>query len=120
MPQHLQVVQMSSREGTTLQVVGDLDLESAGSLSAAIKQASVPDLPLVIDLAEVEFVDSSGLRALLEAREWSAQHNRRLLLSGLSAQVRRLLDLTQTTALFELVPNGDEEPAAPPTATWLG
>jgi anti-sigma B factor antagonist len=55
-----------------LQPVGDLDMATAADLDARIAAATRdhPDTVLIVDLAGVRFMDSSGLRVLLRA----AQH----------------------------------------------
>jgi anti-sigma B factor antagonist len=79
-----------------LRVSGELDLISEPLLEAAL--AGVVDgRPVTIDLAELAFMDSTGLRALLSAaREYPG-----LQLSGpLQPPVKRLLELTQTLPIL--------------------
>ncbi|MGH2717316.1 MAG: STAS domain-containing protein, partial [Actinomycetota bacterium] len=100
------------RPGTvTLRIVGDLDIASAAELSAAVESLELDDHLLVLDVGGVDFVDSSGLRALLRAHSWSEQHRRRMVLAGLQGQLLRLLDLTDTASLFELRPEGSSDAA---------
>lgn len=55
-------VEASRRDGTTvLSVRGELDIATAPQVSAAIDGAAGP---LVIDLTETTFLDSTGLRTL--------------------------------------------------------
>ena len=60
-------------EGTVI-AEGDIDLAGGPLLDAAINRVENADR-LIIDLAAVEFIDSSGLRSLLAAsrREQAAQ-----------------------------------------------
>ncbi len=54
-----------TRDGVAIvRVRGEVDMSSAGDLAASIATASAEG-PLVIDLREVSFMDSSGLRELL-------------------------------------------------------
>ena len=46
---------------------GELDMATAGDLSEVLRTASGRADPMVLDLSEVSFMDSSGLRALLDA-----------------------------------------------------
>ena len=68
-------------EGTTavVRARGELDLATAGLLVRAISTAAadIPRPRVLVDLAEVEFCDSAGLRALLgAAREIEARAGR--------------------------------------------
>jgi anti-anti-sigma factor len=79
----------------TLRVSGELDLVSEPQLTQALEQAS--PRPTTIDLSELAFMDSTGLRALLGA----ARTYPELKLQGpLQPPVQRLLELTQTLAIL--------------------
>lgn len=74
---------------------GELDLVSEPLLKAALAQAG--GRPVRIELAELIFMDSTGLRVLLGA----ARELPGLQLSGpLQPAVKRLLELTQTLAIL--------------------
>ena len=78
-----------------LHISGELDLVSEPLLAAALAEAQ--GRPVRIDLSELAFMDSTGLRALLSAARESGD----LQLSGpLQAPVRRLLELTQTLEIL--------------------
>jgi len=85
-------VAVDEENGTVvLRLSGELDLVSEPILESALARAK--GRPVRIDLSELAFMDSTGLRALLSA----AREYPDLTLAGpLQAPVRRLLDLTQT------------------------
>jgi anti-anti-sigma factor len=89
-------VAVDEDDGTVvLRLSGELDLVSEPILEAALERAKGKRVR--IDLAELAFMDSTGLRALLSA----ARAYPELKLRGpLQAPVRRLLDLTQTLAIL--------------------
>jgi len=80
---------------------GELDLDRAGALANELG-----DLPargataVVIDVSGLTFIDSSGLRALLTAREQLEAAGATLQLSALSPAVERVLDMTGTRSLL--------------------
>jgi anti-anti-sigma factor len=51
---------------------------------------------VVLDLADVSFLDSAGLGALLSICEQATRLGRDVRISGMSAPVRRILDATAT------------------------
>lgn len=79
--------------GDQLRITGVVDSHTASQLMAAI-QSSRAGHDLGLDLSAVEFIDSSGLRILVNAhREMEAAGNR-LVLTRASDAVTRLLDIT--------------------------
>lgn len=90
----------SGRQVVTLQ--GELDLTSAPELERELQAAesSQPER-LVIDLSGVEFMDSTGLRTLLQARERALSQGHELALRRGPRQVQRVLELTRTDEVFE-------------------
>jgi anti-sigma B factor antagonist len=63
---------------------------------------------LIIDLAEVSFIDSSGLGALLSGYKNVNSHQGNLMLSGLQSQVRSLFELTRLHRVFSIYPSLEE------------
>ena len=59
-------------DGTVLRVEGDLDLETAPLLIADAEPYLAGPGRLVIDLSHLDFIDSSGLSALIRLhKQWS-------------------------------------------------
>jgi anti-anti-sigma factor len=85
---------------------GELDLAAAPRLRARVDgTASVA--ALVLDFADVTFIDSAVLKELLRARAELAARDIRLVLAGVPMPVRRLLDLTRTSELFDDAPDAE-------------
>jgi anti-sigma B factor antagonist len=82
-----------------LVLAGELDLYAAELLNEAVAASAIDR----IDLAAVSFVDSYGLRSLLEAQRAAAGRGVRLVLEAPSPEVTRLLEITCTTTQFEVV-----------------
>lgn len=57
---------------------------------------------LVLDLARVSFMDSSGLSVLLSARKSVAQKNGQVALLNPSAEARVLIELTRLHEVFDI------------------
>ncbi|WP_063754903.1 STAS domain-containing protein [Streptomyces sp. NRRL F-2580] len=86
-------------------VGGEMDIDRAAmlrdALHAAITQPGGPD-EIVVDLSGLSFCDSSGLNALIQARQTAAEHGRRITLGNPQPQFRRLLEMTGADALFPI------------------
>lgn len=95
----LQVSTATHPRALVIRLVGELDLAGAPTLASAVRWAAGEegDLPLVLDMREVSFIDSTGVRTLLEA---SQSANRPIALMAPSTAVTRVLDLTRLRGRF--------------------
>jgi anti-sigma B factor antagonist len=79
---------------------GELDSSTSEQLIAAVERAATTTPSrLVIDLEQLTFIDSTGVRALKTLKDEVGEVFR---LERLSPQVHRLLDLTGMLDYFEL------------------
>ena len=86
----------------TLVVVGELDLESADELTHGVWKLRLPEITeIVLDLRRVDFIDSSGLRALLALHDDAAGNGHALKLIPPPPSARRVFEITGTWDLFE-------------------
>lgn len=80
--------------GTTVaSLTGDLDGDTCAELGAALA-AGASAGGLVIDLAGLTFIDSSGITELVEAREACVGRNAPFTLRATTPSVRRVLEIT--------------------------
>jgi anti-sigma B factor antagonist len=80
---------------------GELDLVGAPRLLQALPAEG--SSPIVLDLGEVGFMDSSGLRSLLEARQACADAGRDFAIARPSEAVCRVLELVDLSGEFARV-----------------
>jgi anti-sigma B factor antagonist len=74
---------------------GELDMASAPLLQGAFDDTKLdPDTMVVLDLQSLQFIDSTGLRAILSLRERCRESGRQFAVTRGSPQVQRLLDIT--------------------------
>ena len=80
-----------TEEGFRLE--GELDMATADDLSQLLRSAASHGGPIVLDFSGIAFMDSSGLRAILEAAA-TQNDNGGVVILNPSAQVRRVLDIS--------------------------
>jgi anti-anti-sigma factor len=74
---------------------GDIDLDSAPELEAVLRQAiDAAPSRVIVELKSVTFLDSSGLRVLVEAQRGLSDAGAALVIDGMSEAVRRVLEVT--------------------------
>ena len=86
----------------TLSLVGELDLVTSPLLRDELARHSARGVRVVLDLAQVRFVDSTGLVLLME----SSRSGNVLLSRDLSPAVARLVEVTKSEQLFSWVDDG--------------
>ena len=105
LPGQLAVESSVEGETTVVRLSGELDLASTPILERELGAVeSTGAKRIVIDLAGVGFMDSTGLQALLRARERAtAAEGVQLALRRGPHQVQRVFELTKTVDAFTFV-----------------
>jgi anti-anti-sigma factor len=98
---HINVTTDVSGEEAVVRLAGDLDLDGAGAVTETLVSLGTgPVRQVVVDASEITFLDSSGLRALLSAREQLEKADVVLKVDSPSAAVSRVLEMTGTKELL--------------------
>lgn len=111
-------MQFSEVGGVTKAVLaGRMDSLSVGEIETNFIAHIVPrEQPAVIDMTDVSFIASLGIRLLLGTARALDRHGARLALYGAQGDV---MEIIETTALTELIPVLDSEAEAVATVTEL-
>lgn len=100
-PGQLVIEKTLEQDAVVLALSGELDLASAPMLERELREAEATGpRRLVIDLAGLAFMDSTGLQALLRARERANNNDHQLALRRAPHQVQRVFELTKTADAF--------------------
>jgi anti-sigma B factor antagonist len=101
--------QYESQQVTVLEIAGRVDSYSVPKLRTHLnKSVNRHTANLVVDLTRVNFIDSSGLAALVHAmrscREWGGN----LCLASPQRPVRMILELTRLDKAIDIFPSDSE------------
>ncbi len=77
-----------------LHLSGELDRASAQALDDELRRAIVEPSPVVLDLGEVNLIDSAGLKVLVLAAKQSAMNGNGLKIVRVTDHVRKTFELT--------------------------
>ncbi len=88
----------------SISVLGELDIASAGRLESELRRIE-GDRPsvMVIDLSELNFIDSTGLRVLLGADARAREAGRRLIFVPGPESVHRVFEVALLDKRLEFV-----------------
>lgn len=95
MQSHFRLEVRSQGKATIIAVSGELDLASSPTLQEELDRVSASDADLlIIDLRDLDFMDSTGLSVLVRAHQRAEEQGRQLAMVKGPQQVQRLLSLT--------------------------
>ena len=84
--------------------IGELDVLSSAHLADLLERAMLSGVQMVIvDLRELEFMDSTGLRVLIKSHQAAQDLGVRFAIVKGSQQVERLLSITHLEEQFTLL-----------------
>ncbi|MFE7928300.1 STAS domain-containing protein [Streptomyces sp. NPDC057456] len=107
----LKITTRDTAAGPVLEVLGDLDYAHAGELRDLLTTLTLqPGQLLVLDLAGMDFCDSSGLTALIAAHQQALAAHAGIALAAVPANTLRVLRIVGLDQIFPLHP--DSETAA--------
>ena len=86
-----------------IELRGDIDMSRAGELREQILGVlHQKPAALVINMADVGFMDSSGLATLVEAMQLSQRYGSSLKLAGLATRVRSVFEISRLDTIFQI------------------
>lgn len=92
-----------------LEISGRLDSNTALTLEEALAAQAVRTHPaLLLDLADVHYVSSAGLRVLLKAAKAARANKTKLALSGLTPQVMEVFEISGFSSIFQIFATSPE------------
>lgn len=98
----LKVSSRSQGDHTVVAVSGEIDLYTAPRLHSELAAAVMGDGPaqVIVDMAGVDFCDSTGMNVLLAALRRARERGGDLVLAGPRPAVRKILQVTGLESVF--------------------
>lgn len=87
-------------------VSGRLDSNTSAVLEELLSDQARTRPALIVDLKEVPYASSAGLRVLLKAAKLAKAGKNRLALAGLAPQVKEVFDISGFTPIFQIFEDG--------------
>jgi anti-sigma B factor antagonist len=97
-------VEQETRDGKyVVKVSGEVDLYSSPDLRDALTNSKCETgLPVVVDLSEVSYMDSSGVATLVEGFRTAEDRKVGFVLAAPSQSVMKVLRLSRLDSVFEI------------------
>ena len=84
---------------------GDVDLKTSPDARKILLNAVTRNLPIVIDLSGVSYIDSSGVASLIEAFQKARKSGHKFVLAAVSESALRVLNLARMAKVFTICPS---------------
>jgi len=92
-----------------MQLAGEIDMKSSAKIKDKFKEIfSQKPQSVIVDMTEVNFMDSSGLAVLVGALKRSRINNSELKLTGLTKDVRGIFEICRLETIFQIFDTTDE------------
>jgi anti-sigma B factor antagonist len=102
------VKRQSLTDAICLSVSGEVDLANASELRAHLKAVVEAEEDLVVDMSGLRYLDSSGIKVLLEAHQQITQIKRRIVLAAPAVPVQKVLNITGIDQIIPMFPSVEE------------
>jgi len=112
-PRPFEVDDAELRDAPGVAVRGEVDINTVPALETALDEAIRESVgAFIVDLSDLDFIDSSGLHVLMRARGLLGREDRALALVCPHGPVRRVFELSGHSELFALYASRDEAASA--------
>jgi anti-anti-sigma factor len=106
---HLSFETSVAGHAAVIALSGELDLAGAAALEQELERLEgEPPAAIVLDLSDVSFMDSSGLRVIAVASRRARERQQRLALVPGSEQVMRVFEITRMRERLDFVDAPEE------------
>jgi len=96
-------------QATVVHLAGEIDLNQSPRLKLALSKLAESRPPkVIINLADVEYMDSSGVATLVDGFRRINSYRGRLVLAGMNQRVRSLFEITKLDQFFTIRPSVEE------------
>jgi len=104
----MEIKERSVNDVTVISLVGSIDAMSAPKITEFIhEQVAKGNTKLVADLSDVDYTSSAGLRVMLGAIKETRAQSGDLRLTGVQADVQKVLNLSGFTNILKIFDDAD-------------
>jgi anti-sigma B factor antagonist len=106
---NLDVQAQREQDATVVTLNGEIDLRTSPQLRNLFLSLLEENPPrIILDLAGVSYVDSSGVGTIVELKRRAMPHESKVVLVGLQPRVRSLFEITRLDKFFTITDNVEE------------
>ena len=100
------------RDGSVVDLVGNLDVGAGDALMDAYAEAAADADGVILNFERVEYINSSGLAALVHLLAQARQDSKRVLAYGITEHFTEIFAITRVADMIEIHPDRESAVAA--------
>lgn len=105
---HRMDVEVEIEDGVAVvRIVGEVDLEHSAAVRQHLLEALFASPAVIVDMAAVSMIDSSGVASLLEAYQTGRKRGRPFVLANVGESVARVFRLARLDTVFRIADDLD-------------
>lgn len=105
----LEVKTRKEKKVAIVEIAGEVDLYSSPQLrSVLLELTNAKSAAILVDLAGVKYMDSSGVATLVEALQQVGKYSGKLKLANLRDAVKDVFELSRLDKVFDIYQSTDE------------
>lgn len=81
---------------------GDVDMQNSPEARNVLLKCLEKKLPVLVDLSQVSYIDSSGVASLVESLQTAKRNNSEFALVSVSGEAKRVLQLARLDKIFTI------------------
>jgi anti-sigma B factor antagonist len=89
-------------DAVVVSLTGEVDLQHSPRLRKALMDLMFDQRHVLVDMAGVGYIDSSGVASLVEAYQMARKNNTRFVLAAVSDPARRVFQLARLDRVFTM------------------
>jgi anti-sigma B factor antagonist len=97
----------ATAEAIILHLAGEVDLLTAPLVSSTLKTLAQNGHSVIVDLSRLQYMDSSGFKAILDATPLFLERALRFLLSEPPDGIRKVMDILEFDKIVPVFPSAD-------------
>lgn len=87
---------------------GEVDMQHSPTARKILLESLDKNLPVLVDLSQVSYIDSSGVASLVESLQQARKKDSRFSLVSVSDEARRVLSLARLDTIFTIYETIDD------------
>jgi len=110
----MEVTEGRAGNATTLRIVGRVDSSVSKALEQKVLDVAMRDSRIVVDLRDMNYVSSAGLRSFIILAKHARSRNQTIALAGMQEEITEIFEISGLLELFAVYDSVEAAVAASP------